>query len=103
MAAGSEVALLANLTHERLIALGLPGMAKLSKRKGDSPISPLFFEAQLGLMVARAAAARDAKRLATRPKFAAWRQRTPQSRTPICSCRTALSLRSSKSSSPATG
>jgi hypothetical protein len=62
MAAGSEVALLANLTHERLIALGLPGMAKLSKRKGDSPTSPLFFEAALGLMVARAAARHKAAR-----------------------------------------
>src|ERR1700730_17840667 len=43
MTTGSEVALLAHLTHERLIALRLPGMAKLSNSKGDPQISPPCF------------------------------------------------------------
>ena len=85
--------MLAHPTHERLIALGLPGMAKAFEDQRRSPdIAALSFEERLGLMVDREAAERDAKRLATRLKFAALRQnavsppcgRTLSSRTSIC-------------------
>jgi DNA replication protein DnaC len=62
-------------THERLIALGLPGMPKAFEDQRPPPdIAVLSFEERLGLMVDREAAERDAKRLATRLKFAALRQ-----------------------------
>jgi len=67
--------MLAHPTHERLIALGLPGMAKAFEDQRRSPdIAALSFEERLGLMVDREAAERDTKRLATRLKFAALRQ-----------------------------
>ena len=67
--------MLAHPTHERLIALGLPGMAKAFEDQRRSPdIAALSFEERLGLMVEREAAERDAKRLAARLKFAALRQ-----------------------------
>ena len=67
--------MLAHPTHERLIALGLPGMAKAFEEQRRSPdIAALSFEERLGLLVDREAAARDTKRLATRLKFAALRQ-----------------------------
>jgi DNA replication protein DnaC len=67
--------MLAHPTHERLIALGLPGMAKAFDDQRRSPdIAALSFEERLGLMVDREAAERDTKRLATRLKFAALRQ-----------------------------
>ena len=67
--------MLAHPTHERLIALGLPGMAKAFEDQRRSPdVAALSFEERLGLMVDREAAERDAKRLATRLKFAALRQ-----------------------------
>ena len=68
-------AMLAHPTHERLIALGLPGMAKAFEDQRRSPdIAALSFEERIGLMVDREAAERDTKRLATRLKFAALRQ-----------------------------
>jgi DNA replication protein DnaC len=67
--------MLAHPTHERLIALGLPGMAKAFEDQRRSPdIAALSFEERIGLMVDREAAERDTKRLATRLKFAALRQ-----------------------------
>ena len=64
--------MLAHPTHERLVALGLPGMAKAFDDQRRSPdIAALSFEERLGLMVDREAAERDTKRLATRLKFAA--------------------------------
>lgn len=67
--------MLAHPTHERLIALGLPGMAKAFEDQRRSPdIAALSFEERIGLMVDREAADRDTKRLATRLKFAALRQ-----------------------------
>ena len=74
--------MLAHPTHERLIALGLPGMAKAFEDQRRSPdIAALSFEERIGLMVDREAAERDTKRLATRAsKFAACYRRTPSSR-----------------------
>lgn len=62
-------------TNERLIALGLSGMAKAFEEQRRSPdIAALGFEERLGLMVDREAAERDTKRLGARLKFAALRQ-----------------------------
>ena len=76
--------MLAHPTHERLIALGLPGMAKAFDDQRRSPdIAALSFEERLGLMVDREAAERDTKRLArasSSPRCA----RTPSSRTSTC-------------------
>jgi DNA replication protein DnaC len=67
--------MLAHPTHERLVALGLAGMARAFEDQRRSPdIAALSFEERLGLMVDREAAERDTKRLATRLKFAALRQ-----------------------------
>ena len=56
--------MLAHPTHERLIALGLPGMAKAFEDQRRSPdIAALSFEERIGLMVDREAAERDTKRL----------------------------------------
>ena len=67
--------MLAHPTHERLISLGLTGMARAFEDQRRSPdIAALSFEERLGLMVDREAAERDTKRLATRLKFAALRQ-----------------------------
>jgi DNA replication protein DnaC len=67
--------MLAHPTYERLVALGLTGMAKAFEDQRRSPdIDALSFEERLGLMVDREAAERDTKRLATRLKFAALRQ-----------------------------
>ena len=67
--------MLAHPTYERLLALGLTGMAKALEDQRRSPdIAALSFEERLGLMVDREAAERDTKRLATRLKFAALRQ-----------------------------
>lgn len=62
-------------THERLLALGLAGMAKAleDQRRADT-CDALYFEERLGLLVDREAAERDARRLVTRLKFAALRQ-----------------------------
>ncbi len=67
--------MLAHPTHERLIALGLIGMAKAFEDQRRSPdIAALSFEERLGLMVDREDAERDTKRLAARLRFAALRQ-----------------------------
>ena len=67
--------MLSHPTHERLISLGLPGMAKaFDDQRRSSEIAALSFEERIGLMVDREAAERDSKRLSTRLKFAALRQ-----------------------------
>ena len=67
--------MLTHPTHERLIALGLIGMAKALEEQRRLPdLDALSFEERVGLLVDREAAERDTKRLTTRLKFAALRQ-----------------------------
>lgn len=68
--------MLTHPTSERLVALGLSGMAKAldEQRHADATFEVLCFEDRLGLLVDREAAERDAKRLTARLKFAALRQ-----------------------------
>jgi DNA replication protein DnaC len=67
--------MLTHPTHERLITLGLTGMAKAFEEQRRSPdLDALPFEERIGLLVDREAAERDTKRLTTRLKFAALRQ-----------------------------
>jgi hypothetical protein len=85
--------MLAHPTHERLIALGLPGMAKAFEDQRRSPdIAALSFEERIGLMVDREAAERATKR-----------GRTPSSRMSTCEPHAASTAPCSRSSSPATG
>src|SRR5207245_11474895 len=70
-----EISMLTHPTHERLIALGLTGMAKALEEQRRSPdLDALSFEERVGLLVDREAAERDTKRLTTSLKFAALRQ-----------------------------
>jgi len=95
--------MLSHPTHERLISLGLPGMAKAFEDQRRSPdIAALSFEERIGLLVDREADERDSKRLSTRLKFAALRQ-TPSSRTSTCERHAASTAPYSRGSSPATG
>jgi hypothetical protein len=67
--------MLTHPTHERLITLGLAGMAKALEEQRQSPdLDALSFEERVGLLVDREAAERDTKRLTTRLKFAALHQ-----------------------------
>src|SRR6201991_299224 len=67
--------MLTHPTHERLITLGLTGMAKALEEQRRSPdLEALSFEERVGLLVDREAAERDTRRLTTRLKFAALRQ-----------------------------
>lgn len=67
--------MLTHPTHERLIALGLTGMARAFEEQRRSPdLEALSFEERIGLLVDREAAERDTKRLTTRLKFASLRQ-----------------------------
>jgi DNA replication protein DnaC len=62
-------------THDRLIALGLAGMARsLEEQRKQPDIETLAFEERLGLMIDREAIERENRRLATRLKFAGLRQ-----------------------------
>jgi DNA replication protein DnaC len=62
-------------TEQRLIALGLTGMAKgLEEQRRLPDMAALAFEERLGLMVDREALERQNKRLVTRLKFAGLRQ-----------------------------
>ncbi|UPT87145.1 IS21-like element helper ATPase IstB [Bradyrhizobium barranii subsp. apii] len=62
-------------THERLIELGLSGMAKAFEEQRRSPdLEALPFEDRIGLLVDREAAERDTRRLTTRLKLASLRQ-----------------------------
>ena len=92
--------MLTHPTHERLITLGLTGMAKAFEEQRRSPdLDALPFEERVGLLVDREAAERDTKRLTTRPRCArahAWK-------TSICA-RLAVSIAPySPDSSAATG
>jgi DNA replication protein DnaC len=67
--------MLTHPTHDRLIALGLTGMAKaLEEQRRQPDIAALPFEERLGLMIDREAIERENKRLTTRLKFACLRQ-----------------------------
>lgn len=67
--------MLAHPTHERLITLGLAGMAKAFEEQRRSPdLAALSFEERVGIMADREAAERDTKRMSARLKFAALRQ-----------------------------
>jgi len=68
--------MLTHPTSERLVALGLAGMAQAldEQRRAGPTFEALGFEERLGLLVDREAAERDAKRLTARLKFAALRQ-----------------------------
>ncbi|UGY11915.1 IS21-like element helper ATPase IstB [Bradyrhizobium barranii subsp. apii] len=67
--------MLTHPTHERLIELGLSGMAKAFEEQRRSPdLEALPFEDRIGLLVDREAAERDTRRLTTRLKLAALRQ-----------------------------
>ena len=62
--------MLTHPTHERLITLGLIGMAKALEEQRRSPdLDALSFEERVGLLVDREAAERDTKRLTTRLKM----------------------------------
>jgi DNA replication protein DnaC len=67
--------MLVHPTHERLIALGLPGMARAFQEQRSSPdLAALSFEERVGIMADREAAERDTKRMTARLKFASLRQ-----------------------------
>jgi len=67
--------MLTHPTHDRLIALGLTGMAKaLEEQRRQPDIAALAFEERLAMMVDREAIERDNKKLTRRLKFASLRQ-----------------------------
>ena len=67
--------MLTHPTSERLVALGLSGMAKaLDEQRNQRNVDGLSFEERLGLLVDREAAERESKRLVTRLKSANLRQ-----------------------------
>ena len=67
--------MLTHPTHDRLIALGLAGMAKaLEEQRRHPDVEALSFEERLGLLVDREAIERENKRLGSRLKFAGLRQ-----------------------------
>ena len=67
--------MLTHPTEQRLVALGLAGMAKaLEEQRRQLDISALPFEDRLGLLVDREAIERENKRLTSRLKFAGLRQ-----------------------------
>src|ERR1700680_1808639 len=62
-------------TYDRLIALGLVGMAKAFAARRQRPaVASLMFEERIGLLVDREAVERESRRLVTRLKFANLRQ-----------------------------
>ncbi len=67
--------MLTHPTHDRLVALGLNGMAKaLDEQQRQPDIATLAFEERLALLVDREATERDNKRLVARLRFASLRQ-----------------------------
>ena len=67
--------MLTHPTHDRLIALGLTGMAKaLEDQRRQPDITALAFEERIAMMIDREAIERENKRLTTRLKFACLRQ-----------------------------
>ena len=62
-------------THNRLVALGLTGMARaLEEQRKQPDIATLAFEERLGLLVDRETTERENKRLVSRLRFASLRQ-----------------------------
>jgi DNA replication protein DnaC len=67
--------MLTHPTHDRLMALGLTGMAKaLEEQRRHPDVEGLSFEERLALLVDREAIERENKRLGSRLKFAGLRQ-----------------------------
>ena len=67
--------MLAHPTQERLLALGLTGMAKaLDDQRRQPDITALAFEERLALLLDRETTERENKRLVARLRFAALRQ-----------------------------
>src|ERR1700687_4272449 len=67
--------MLTHPTHDRLVPLGLTGMAKALEEQSKQPdIAALSFEERLALMVDREAIERENKKLVSRLKFASLRQ-----------------------------
>jgi DNA replication protein DnaC len=67
--------MLTHPTHDRLIALGLTGMAKaLEDQRRQPDIVALAFEERVAMMIDRETIERENKRLITRLKFACLRQ-----------------------------
>ncbi|WP_407193189.1 ATP-binding protein [Bradyrhizobium sp. STM 3566] len=67
--------MLTHPTHNRLVALGLNGMAKaLDEQQRQPDIATLAFEERLALLVDREATERENKRLIARLRFASLRQ-----------------------------
>src|SRR5947207_8784671 len=67
--------MLTHPTHDRLIALGLTGMAKaLEEQRRQPDIAALAFEERIAMMIDRETIERENKRLTTRLKFACLRQ-----------------------------
>jgi DNA replication protein DnaC len=67
--------MLTHPTHDRLLALGLTGMAKaLDEQRQQRNVEGLSFEERLGLLVDREAVERESKRLVLRLKYANLRQ-----------------------------
>src|SRR5277367_2016423 len=67
--------MLINHTQERLVALGLAGMAKAFDDQQRQPdVTALTFEQRIGLMIDRETTERENKRLVVRLKFASLRQ-----------------------------
>ena len=67
--------MLTHPTHDRLVALGLTGMAKsLDEQRQQPDVAALAFEERLALMVDREAIERENRRLVSRLKFASLRQ-----------------------------
>ena len=67
--------MLTHPTHDRLIALGLTGMAKaLEDQRRQPDITALAFEDRIAMLIDREAIERENKRLTTRLKFACLRQ-----------------------------
>src|SRR5258708_9227053 len=67
--------MLTHPTHDRLVAVGLTGMAKaLEEQRKQPDIAALSFEERLALMVDREAIDRENKRLVSRLRFASLRQ-----------------------------
>ena len=89
-------------THDRLVALGLNGMAKaLDEQQRQPDIAALAFEERLALLVDREATERENKRLVARLRFATVKNAVVED-IDIKAPR-GLESRCSKSSSPANG
>src|SRR3954465_145453 len=66
--------MLTHPTHDRLIALGLTGVAKaLEEQRRQPDIAALAFEERIAMIIDREAIDRENKRLTTRRLKAAWR------------------------------